>query len=75
MASLLDQVKADLNKAARESAKGTLRNLFTKRADLKKAVEGVEEEIVALLTSVGETEADVRALLTADAPAAVAAEG
>ena len=74
MASLLDQVKADLNKAARESAKGQLKNLFTKRADLKKAVDGVEDEIVVLLTSVGETEADVRALLTADAPAAAAAE-
>lgn len=76
MASLLAQVKADLNKAARESAKGVLKNHFQKRAELKKAIEGVEEEIVAVLVGVGETEADVRALLNDDAAAAEpAAEG
>jgi hypothetical protein len=61
--SLLGSAIADLNKSARESAKGKLKDLLGKRADAKKVVSGIEDQIVELLVSVGETEADVRAMI------------
>jgi hypothetical protein len=61
--SLLTSVMADLDKAARESAKAKLKDLLQKRSDAKKVLNGIEDSVVELLTSVGETEADVRAML------------
>jgi hypothetical protein len=61
--SLLTSVMADLDKAARESAKAKLKDLLQKRSDAKKVLNGIEDSVVELLTSVGETEVDVRAML------------
>jgi len=60
---LLGSAIADIKKAQRESAKGKLKDMLNKRADAKAVVSGIEESIVELLVSVGETEADVRAML------------
>ena len=43
--NLLSQVEAELDKAARESLKGKLRDLVKKRNDAKKLVAGIELEI------------------------------
>jgi hypothetical protein len=61
--SLLSAVTEELKKAERESAKAKLKALFTDRIKAKGVVVNIDEQIVALLTSVGEDEAGVRALL------------
>lgn len=64
--SLLDSVIGEIKKAERESAKAKLKNLLTDLAKARKVVDGIEDQIVDLLTSVGETEEDIRKLLAAD---------
>lgn len=64
--SLLDSVISEIKKAERESAKAKLKTLIVDLAKAKKVVSGIEDSIVELLTSVGETEADVRAMLAAE---------
>jgi len=64
--SLLQSVQEDLNKAKKESAKAKLKTMFEDRIKAKTALEGIEDNIVTLLVSVGETEDGVRAMLAAD---------
>ena len=64
--SLLDSVIGEIKKAERESAKAKLKNLLTDLTKARKVVDGIEDQIVDLLTSVGETEEDIRKLLAAD---------
>lgn len=61
--SILAQVKAEAAKAKRESVKAKLKTLY---ADYNKAVavvEGIEQEIVKVISEVGEKPEDVKALL------------
>lgn len=64
--SLLDSVIGEIKKAERESAKAKLKTLLTDLTKARKVVGGIEDQIVDLLTSVGETEDDIRKLLAAD---------
>lgn len=64
--SLLDSVISEIKKAERESAKAKLKTLLTDLTKARKVVGGIEDQIVDLLTSVGETEDDIRKLLAAD---------
>ena len=64
--SLLDSVIGEIKKAERESAKAKLKTLLTDLTKARKVVDGIEDQIVELLTSVGETEEDIRKLLAAD---------
>ena len=61
--SILAQVKAEAAKAKRESAKAKLKTLY---ADYNKAVavvEGIEQEIVKVISEVGESPEGIKALL------------
>lgn len=62
--SILENVKAELLKAQKESVKAKVKALLTKHADARAIVDGIEDEIVIALTSVGESEADIRRLLS-----------
>lgn len=61
--SLLSQVRDEAAKAKREAAKAKLKTLY---GDYNKAVEvvdGIEQQIVELLKTVGEDEAAIKAML------------
>ena len=63
--SLLNSVTEELKKAEKESAKAKLKAMMVDRIKAKAVVQNINDQIVELLTSVGETEEDIRALLSA----------
>lgn len=62
--SLLTSVVEELKKAERESAKAKLKAMFADRIKAKGVLKNIDDQIVELLTSVGETEEGIRAILT-----------
>lgn len=63
--SLLTSVTEELKKAEKESAKAKLKAMMVDRIKAKAVVKNINDQIVELLTAVGETEEDIRALLSA----------
>lgn len=61
--SLLSSVMDELKKAEKESAKAKLKALFGDRIKAKDVLKNIDDKIVELLLSVGETEEGIRALL------------
>lgn len=61
--SLISSVIGELEKSKREAAKAKLKGLLSQREQAKTVVEGIEQQIVELLTGVGESADDVIAAL------------
>jgi hypothetical protein len=61
--SLLSQVREEANKAKREAAKAKLKTLYGDYNKAVEVVEGIEQQIVELLKTVGEDEAAIKAML------------
>jgi len=61
--SLLSQVREEANKAKREAAKAKLKQLYADYNKAVEVVEGIEQQIVDLLTTVGEDEATIKSML------------
>jgi hypothetical protein len=64
--SLLVQIRDEAAKAKREAAKAKLKQLYAEYNKATEVVEGIEQQIVALLKDVGEDEAAVKAMLASD---------
>jgi len=61
--SLITAVQDELKKAERDSAKAKLKTMFADRIKAKETIKNIDDQIVDLLTTVGETEEGIRALL------------
>lgn len=61
--SLLSAVIEEMKKSEKESAKNKLKAMFADRVKTVKILADIDDNIVALLTSVGETEEGIRILL------------
>ena len=61
--SLLAQVKEDAAKAKRESVKAQLKTLYNDYNASVEVTKGIEQKIVTLLQTVGETEGAIKELL------------
>ena len=64
--SLLAQIKAEADKAKRESAKSQLKSLYADYNKAAEVLEGIEQKIIDVIRSVGEDEAAVKALLASE---------
>lgn len=62
--SLLGQIKAEAVKAKKDAAKAKLKKLYEDYNKAVEVVEGIEQQIVDVLKSVGEDENTIRSLLT-----------
>lgn len=61
--SMLEQIKDEAEKAKRAAAKEKLKKLYTDYNKASEVLEGIEEEIIAVIRSVGEDEATVKSIL------------
>lgn len=61
--SLLAQVRDEASKAKREAAKAKLKALYGDYNKAADVLEGIEQQIVELLKSVGEDESAIRSML------------
>lgn len=64
--SLLAQIKAEADKAKRESAKAQLKALYADYNKAAEVLEGIEQKIIEVVKSVGEDEVSVRAFLASE---------
>jgi hypothetical protein len=61
--SLLSQVRDEAAKAKREAAKAKLKQLYADYNKAVEVVEGIEQQIVELLKTVGEDENAIKSML------------
>ena len=64
--SMLYQIRDEAEKAKRDSAKGKLKKLYSDYNNASEVVSGIENQIVELLQSIGESEQDIRNILDTD---------
>lgn len=62
--SILNQVRADLEKARKESVKAKVKKLYEDYLASVEVTKGIEAKIVEELSTIGETEETIRELLT-----------
>lgn len=62
--SILSQVKAEVQKAKRESVKANVKKLYSEYLTAQEVVSGIEQKIIAEVESLGETGDVIRNLLS-----------
>lgn len=64
--SILQLIIDEEKKAKRDAAKAKAKSLFSDLVKARAVADGIEDQIVSVLADVGETEAEIRAMLSGE---------